>query len=182
MAESYTAIMVAFYGMEHGMLNTTTKNKYKKQIIFKMKIVDVNKLARSALSIVLVLGITASLQSCASKMLFSNSSVVPGAEGSVKVKKDKNNNYSIDLTVMHLADPKRLDPPKDIYIVWMETGETGTKNIGQLKTSSSLLSNTLKSSLRTVTTAKPTGFFITAEDKADIQYPAGQVVLRTASF
>lgn len=147
-----------------------------------MKAIKVNKFARSVFSIVTVLFITSFLQSCGSKMLFTNSSIVPGADGSVKVKKDKNNNYSIDLTVTHLADPKRLDPPKETYIVWMQTGETGTKNIGQLKTSSSLLSKTLKSSLRTVATAKPTGFFITAEDKADIQYPAGQVVLKTASF
>jgi hypothetical protein len=61
----------------------------------------------------------------------------------------------------------------------METEQDGTKNIGQLKTSSSLLSHELKSSLTAVSSTKPITFFITAEDNAGIQYPVGQEVLRT---
>jgi hypothetical protein len=114
-----------------------------------------------------------------SKYTFSTSSVVPAAEGNVKVKKDGNSNYKISLDVMRLADPQRLSPSKAMYVVWMETEQNGRKNIGQLKTSSGLLSKTLKSSLTTVTPFKPTGFVITAEDDASIQYPGGQVVLST---
>ena len=95
------------------------------------------------------------------------------------MKKDKNNNYSIDLDVKRLAEPKWLTPAKEMYIVWMKTEENGTKSIGQLKTSSGLFSGTLTSSLKTVSTFKPTGFFITAEDDAYIQYPVGQTVLST---
>ena len=120
-----------------------------------------------------------SLSSCAKKMTFGTSSVVPAAEGSVKIKSDKNNNTSIDLSVERLADSKRLDPPKDTYVVWMETSSNGTKNIGSLNTSSSILSSKLKSSLKTVTPYKPTGFFITAENDKEVQYPNGQVVLKT---
>ena len=122
------------------------------------------------------------LQSCVSSHAFSTSAVVPGAKGSVKVQKDKNNNYNIELTVTHLADSKRLTPPKDMYIVWMETEESGAKNIGQLNTSSSFLSKTMKSSLKTVSSSKPTRFFITAEDDSSVQYPSGVEVLRTESF
>ena len=123
------------------------------------------------------------LQSCGTtKYNFSTSPVVPAAEGSVKVKKDKNSNYSIELNVKRLADPKRLSPAKEMYIVWMETEQNGRKSIGQLKTSSGLFSSTLTSSLKTVSTFKPTGFFITAEDNANIQYPAGQTVLSTGSL
>jgi hypothetical protein len=104
---------------------------------------------------------------------------VPAAEGSVQVKKDKNNNYKIVLSVKRLADSKRLNPSKEVYIVWMETEQDGIKNIGQLKTSSSLLSKELRSSLTAVSTSKPITFFITAEDNAGIQYPVGQEVLRT---
>ncbi len=126
---------------------------------------------------------TAVLQSCGTtKYKFSTSSVVPAAEGSVKVKKDKNNNYNIDLSVMRLADPKRLSPAKATYVVWIDTQNNGTKNIGQLKTSSSMISSTLKSSLKTVTPFKPVRIFITAEDDANIQYPGGQVVLNTSNF
>ncbi len=81
-----------------------------------------------------------------------------------------------------MADPKRLDPPKNTYVVWMETEQNGTKNIGRLNTSSGLLSKTLKSSLKTVTPFKPTSFFITAESNESIQYPGRQVVLRTGPF
>jgi hypothetical protein len=119
------------------------------------------------------------LPSCARKMSFQTSTVVPGAEGSIKVKKDKNQNYAIDLSTISLADPSRLDPPKRIYIVWMNTEENGTKKVGQLKTSSSLLSKTMKSSLRTSVPYNPTSFFISAEDNADVPSPSGQIVLRT---
>lgn len=123
------------------------------------------------------------LQSCGTtKYNFLTSSVVPAAEGTVKVKKDNNNNYSIDLNVMRLADPKRLSPSRSFYIVWMETEQNGRKNIGQLKTSSGMLSRTLKSSLKTVSTFKPTGFFITAEDDANVQYPSGETVLSAGSL
>lgn len=122
------------------------------------------------------------LPSCSTKYAFTTSSIVPAAEGNVKVKSDKNNNYKIDLNVIRLADPARLNPPKKVYVVWMETAQNGRQNIGQLKTSSGLFSSALKSSLQTVSSFKPVTFFITAEDNADIQYPGGQEVLRTNSF
>ncbi|HPH20040.1 MAG TPA: hypothetical protein PLE32_14720 [Haliscomenobacter sp.] len=120
------------------------------------------------------------LQSCGiTKYDFSISPVVPAAEGSVKVKQDKNSNYNIDLNVKHLAAPARLSPAKEMYIVWMETEQNGVKNIGQLKIPSGMFSITPSSSLKTVATFKPTSFFITAEDNANVQYPDGQTVLST---
>lgn len=119
------------------------------------------------------------LASCSTKRYnFSTSSVVPAAEGRIKVKMDGNSNYKIDLNISGLADANRLSPSKKMYIVWMET-ENGRKNIGQLNTSTGLFSKALKSSLNTVTPYKPTGFFITAEDDANIQYPGDFVVLTT---
>ncbi|GLU57409.1 hypothetical protein Dfri01_68700 [Dyadobacter frigoris] len=121
------------------------------------------------------------LQSCDSqKYNFAISQVVPAAEGSVEVKQDDNSNYEIDLNIARLAEPKRLTPARKLYVVWVQTEKNGDKNIGQLKTSSSLFSNTLKSSLTTVTSYKPIGFLISAEDDANIQSPGGQVVLRTS--
>ncbi len=122
------------------------------------------------------------LKSCTTQYKFSTSSVVPAAEGSVTVKKDNNSNYIINLHIKRLADPKRLDPAKDIYIVWMETQQNGIKNIGQLKTESGMFSSTLKSSLKTVSSFKPTGFFITAENDPNIQHPGSQIVLSTGSL
>jgi hypothetical protein len=122
------------------------------------------------------------LFSCSPKVQFATSTVVPTAEGSVKVKKDGNNNYSINIDIKHLAHPSRLVPSKTLYVVWAETKENGTKNIGRLNTSSGLLSSTLKSSLRTVSPVKPTMIFITAENDAGVEYPGSQVVLTTSNF
>jgi hypothetical protein len=135
----------------------------------------------AGLSVVLATFMTFFLSSCSRKISFAKSPVVPAAEGSVKIKKDNNKNYSIELNVIRLAEPKRLSPPKSTYVVWMETEQNGTKNIGRLNTSSGLFSSTLKSSLKTTSPYKPTGFFITAEDDSNVQYPGGQVVLRTNS-
>ena len=121
-------------------------------------------------------------QSCNNKTSFLTSSVVPAAEGTVKIQNDKNNNYKIDLEVMRLADPGRLSPPKSHYVVWIETERNGMKNIGQLTTSSGLMSKALKSSLETVTSFRPKEILITAENEANIQYPGSQVVLRTGSL
>ncbi|QMU26625.1 hypothetical protein HUW48_00650 (plasmid) [Adhaeribacter radiodurans] len=122
------------------------------------------------------------MQSCAKKITFNTSPVVPAAEGTVKLKNDNNGNYELDLNVMHLADPKRLNPSKQLYVVWIETEQNGIKNVGQLKTSSGLFSKTLKSSLKTISSFKPNRIFITAEDNANTQYPGGQTVLNTDNF
>ncbi len=140
------------------------------------------KTTKNIFSIVIIFFLVFSLASCSNKISFQTSSVVPAAQGSVKVKKDNNNNYGIDLNVIRLADPKRLEPSKSTYVVWIETAENGSKNIGSLNTSSSMFSKTLKSSLKTVSPFKPVSLFITAEDNADIQYPGSQVVLRTDRF
>lgn len=118
------------------------------------------------------------LSSCARKMTFGVSSVVPAAKGTVKVKTDKNKNYAIDMRITNLAEPGRLTPPRRTYVVWMETSE-GTKNIGQLRTSSGLFSKAMRANLKTVTTFKPESFFITAEDDASVTMPGSTVVLRT---
>ena len=119
------------------------------------------------------------LSSCAQKLSFATSQVVPAAKGSVKIKSDKNNNNSVSLSVRNLADPNRLTPPKKVYVVWMETAANGTKNIGSLNTSGGLFSRSGKSSINTVTPFKPVSFFITAEDDATLRYPSGTTVLKT---
>jgi hypothetical protein len=119
------------------------------------------------------------MPSCARKMTFNNSPIVPAATGSVKIKSDNNNNYSIDVSVTNLAPADKLTPPRKYYVVWMTSEDAGTKNIGQIESSGSLLSRTLKGSLKTVTSFKPQNIFITAEDNADVQYPGSTIVLNT---
>lgn len=142
------------------------------------KIAIVSKQLRKLLLLLLII----SMSSCARKISFGTSTVVPAAEGRVKIKNDKNKNHSVEVSIKNLAEPQRLQPSRKTYVVWMDTEKNGVKNIGQLNASSGLFSSTLKASLSTVTPFDPTRFFITAEDDGTIQYPGAQVVLSTDRF
>lgn len=126
-------------------------------------------------------GLLVSVLSCSQKIAFQSSSVVPAAEGSLKVKTDNNNNYVIQMELINLADPQNLQPAKQAYVVWMETEQQAAKNIGQVSNSSGFLTKKLRASFETVTPVKPTKIFITAEDDAAVQYP-GMQVLTTGNF
>ena len=117
--------------------------------------------------------------SCARKLRFENSPVVPSAEGTVKYKKDNNNNYAIDVKIRNLADPKKLTPAKNTYVLWMETEQSGVQNIGQITPTTGFLSGARRASLEAISPYKPRSFFLTAEDDPTITYPGPQVVLRT---
>ncbi len=123
-----------------------------------------------------------SFMSCTKKLEFLTSSVVPAARGTVKVKTDSNKNHVIKLDIVNLAEPERLQPAKQLYMVWMMTDQNVTKNLGQIKTSSGTFSKTLKASFETVTTFKPIKIFITAENDPNIQSPGWDIVLTTAQF
>lgn len=144
-----------------------------------MKATRFNYTTRNVSLGVLITLITAFSTSCARKMTFSTSSVVPAAQGYVKVSQDKNKNYVIKISITDLAEVERLQPQKQTYVVWLVTNEGLTKNIGQLKSSKSFLSKKLKASLKTVSSFNPAKIFITAENDPDVQSPGDQVVLST---
>lgn len=121
------------------------------------------------------------LGSCARKIAFQTSSVVPSAEGVVKVKKDNNNNYTINIELSNLVDPGRLMPAMKTYVIWMDSDQEKFKNIGQINSSTGFLSKRLKASFETVSPSKPTKIFITAENDGNALYPGTQV-LTTAIF
>lgn len=131
------------------------------------------------ISFILTLTLIMLFSSCATKMMFESSSTVPAATGSVKIKTDKNKNHDIQVSVSHLAPASKLSPPQNTYIVWMVTESNGVINVGQLNSSSSLLSKALKASLNTKTSFNPTSFFITAEDNGNVQYPGSTLILTT---
>jgi hypothetical protein len=139
--------------------------------------VMVKKIALGISAIVMILA----FESCSHKISFATSSVVPAARGTVKIKKDNNHNYVIKLDIFNLAEVKRLQPAKQAYLVWMVTDGETTKNIGQINSSSSLLSKKLKASFESVSATRPTKIFITAEDDVTTQYP-GLQILSTNNF
>jgi len=123
------------------------------------------------------------MSSCATrKATFLSSVMVPAAEGTVKVKKDNNNNNAIKIEVTNLAEPDKLQPAMNVYVVWIETAANEIKNIGQIKTGSNFLSSKLKASFETVSSFTPVKVFITAENDPSIVYPQGQTILSTNNF
>ena len=154
-----------FYKYQFNKMRSITQ--HLNRIIFRLTFVAI---------LVIALG------SCARKIAFNSSPVVPGAEGKVKVDRDKNNNYNIELDINRLAEANKLTPPKSMYVVWMETESNGTKNLGRMNTRNSLFSNNVSSSLKTVSPFKPKRIFVTAEDTETLQYPGSFVVLSTNTF
>lgn len=122
------------------------------------------------------------VSSCTTSTEFMTSSVVPAARGNVKVNHDKNDNYVINVEISGLAEVERLQPAKEAYVVWMVTDKDITKNLGQINSSSGMLSKNLKASFETSSPFKPTKIFITAENDPAISYPGTQVVLTTDRF
>ena len=119
--------------------------------------------------------------SCATKVNFPVSKVNPGAKVQAKVKQDPNDNYKIELKVENLTAPDRLDPPKEMYVVWIETAK-GTKNLGKINISKSLFSSTRKGKLVTSTAYKPNRIIITAENSSTNNEPGTFVVVSSEDF
>jgi hypothetical protein len=148
-------------------------------IMTMLKYSRITKLMQIMSSILLVMWV---VSSCRSKLSFLTSTVVPAARGTVKVKKDDNKNHSIDIALTNLAESERLNPPKKLYMVWIETDQGLVKNLGQIITDSGTFSKTLKANFKAVTTFTPVKVFITAEDDVNTETPGWVVVLTTAKF
>ena len=118
----------------------------------------------------------------AKKIGFLSSSIVPAARGYVKVKRDINENYIIQVKISNLAEVNRLQPSKKVYVVWMITDHEITRSIGQIISSTTFLSTKLKASFQKVSSSKPIKIFITAEEDAITQTPNEQVILTTDRF
>lgn len=117
------------------------------------------------------------VSACSKKVVFPVSEVVPAAEAVLKVDKDDNNNFEIDLEVTNLADADRLTPARRHYVVWMVTKQHGTVNIGNLD-----INRKNNGELSTSTPYEPMRMFITAEDDPDPVIPSTQVVLNSGEF
>lgn len=119
------------------------------------------------------------LSSCSKAFRFNSSTIVPAANGKVSVSQDRNKNYQLKIKVKNLAPSESISRPGSAYVVWLETKDNGTKNIGKLRSSKKLFSPALKASLTTVSPYEPVRVFITAENDPNIQYPGYSHVLET---
>src|SRR3989337_2296232 len=104
-------------------------------------------------TIVMGLLLILTFASCAKKIVFPTSTVVPAANGYVKIKPPKNN-YDIDIVLRNLAKSKNLMPPRDTYVVWAETND-GIKKLGEMNSSRGLFSKSLKATLEATLATSP---------------------------
>ena len=131
-----------------------------------------------ALFLVLPFAFSLTFTSCSKNVKFENSNVVLAARGDISVKKDKNNNYNIQIEISYLAEPERLQPPKKYYVVWLSSEQNQIPlNIGQIVGTSKL-----HVKFESVSSSKPKRIFVTAEDDVSTQYPGQYVVLETDKF
>lgn len=122
------------------------------------------------------------IASCTTSESFLNSSVVPGATGNVKVKKDGNNNYNIKVAIEDLAQVERLQTSKQTYVVWMETEKGNRENLGKLISSTGFMSKQRTASLEAISPYKPVRIFVTAEKDGNERYPDQNEILTTDTF
>ncbi len=156
---------------ENSDLNSEYEHNYLPNIVINYnynipKIMKTIKLVSIALIMIMV-------TSCASKMHFPVSDIAPAADISMTKKTDSNNNYEINLTAKNLAAADRIAPLKTTYVLWIVTTSGEVKNAGQLD-----VRNARKAGLKTVTPFDFHEAFITAEEKGDVQEPAGLEITR----
>ena len=147
-----------------------------------MKLIRLRELTKNIVLPILAVIMVLSFDSCARRESFLISTITPAARGFVKLKKDNNNNYVIQIKISDLAEIQRLQPPAHNYVIWLVTNDGTVKNIGQIKSSMSSFSKNLKGYFESVSSFKPTKIFITAEDQGDVQFPNTQVILTTNNF
>jgi hypothetical protein len=147
-----------------------------------MKTIPFTVMLKNSFLAAFVILLMITLTSCVTKAKFETSTVVPAAQGTVKIKKDKNKNHAIQIEISNLAQSERLSPSRKTYVVWLVSDQGETLNLGQFNSSSGMFRHKLKASFKTVTSNKPTKIFITAEDDATVQYPGGMIVLTTDRF
>jgi hypothetical protein len=114
---------------------------------------------------------------CSKDIVFPVSDIVPAAEAVLKVNKNDNDNYNLELKVENLAAADRLSPPRRSYVVWMVSKKNGTISMGNLD-----IGRKNKGVIKSTTPYEPIRVFITAEDGATPVVPSTQIILDSGRF
>ena len=144
-----------------------------------MKVLNFNRKLSSILIVSLFIVL---LSSCSKTLRFNISPVTPAAIGTAKLGTDDNKNQTVTINIKNLVDPSRLTPPKKIYVVWMQTKNSGVKSLGSLISTEGYFTSTRTASFTSVIRDEPVRFYITAEDNAQVTGPGAVTVLTTSEF
>lgn len=114
---------------------------------------------------------------CAQKVAVQRSAAVPAAVAEAKITRTHNNNTRIELEVHHLAPPQNLTPKKSVYVVWAQTPQGRTVNLGQM-----IVGRDRASEFIGITPLYEFRILVTAEEESTARVPSNQVVLSTDVF
>lgn len=116
------------------------------------------------------------LVACSGHVIHLNpTTLVPAAQGRVQVSRDQNGNIVCQLSVKHLARPASLTPPRNTYVVWIQSDSAAPQSQGELR-----VTQNLQGQMRFITTLPRFDLFITAENNARVTAPTGPEVLRAS--
>lgn len=115
--------------------------------------------------------------SCGTTVDFPVSDYLPAADVKAKIKKDENNICEVTVKADHLAEPERLNPPKERYLVWVVDIDGANHKIGELDPGKSK-----EAELNTMTPFEPVQLFITAEDRKNPDWPSTFIIFRSEIF
>ena len=120
------------------------------------------------LLLVMLLSATLIGTSIAKTMPLAPSSQIPAAEGKAQLRKTKNGNIEIKLTLKHLAPPERIVPGANVFMVWVRGMEPGAQaqNLGALR-----VDKNLDGKLKSTTALTSFDLFITCEPSQTVTFP-----------
>lgn len=95
----------------------------------------------------------------AQNLVMAPSKLLPAAVIHLNLGTDNNGNTTVDLKAQHLAQPGSLNPPKSVYVVWVQRDDQRPQRKGQLT-----VDNNLNGELKFVTPERSFQVIITAED------------------
>jgi hypothetical protein len=98
----------------------------------------------------------------------------PGARGNIHTDKDDNGNTKVKVEVEHTATPQQLNPPHQVYMVWIQESGQPAKRVGELKVDR----DHAKGSVEGTTPAKVFDVIVTAEDQINVETPSSSELLR----
>ncbi len=101
-----------------------------------------------------------------------------GPEGEARFRRLPDENIAVALSVKHLTDPGKLDPPAWTYVAWVRGGaEEPALNLGTLR-----VGNDHRGGLEAVTPLRRFKLFITAEPDGTVERPTGEPLLWTSRY
>jgi hypothetical protein len=110
----------------------------------------------------------------ATTLPLGSSPEAPAAQGKVRLSRTKNGNVEIKLSVKHLANPGRIVPGSDVFVVWARGLAPGAEaqNLGAL-----VVDKKLNGKLRATTAMSSFDLFITCEQSQTALAPASLELL-----